>query len=133
MARARFLCVAARGLTPGGGPGIAPGEAPFFWRLVGANNRELGRMAVGGGGPSGCCEALDVLRAGLDRAVTRVKPAASADAWGWVLEIDGIPTAVSGRSYMRQRECQYSLAQFLAAAPGAGGSCGRRVAVGTVL
>jgi len=132
MASARFLCVAARGLTSGAGPGQAAAD-PWFWRLVGANHRGLGRMAPAGGGPAGCCEALDVLRAGLDRAVTRVKPAASADAWGWVLEIDGVPTAVSGRSYMRQRECQYSLAQFLAAAPGAAGTCGRRVAVGTAL
>jgi len=133
MARARFLCVAARGLTSGGGPGQAGAESPWFWRLVGANNRELGRMAVGGGGPSDCCEGMGVLRAGLDRAVTRVKPVASADAWGWVLEIDGVPVAVSGRSYMRQRECQYSLAQFLASVPEAGHACGRRVGAGSAL
>lgn len=130
MARARFLCVAARGSIPGGGPGRAVEDAPRFWRLVGANNRELGRMALGMGELVSCCEGMELLRGGLERAVTRVKPAVSADAWGWALEIDGVTVAISGRSYMRQRECQYSLTQFLAAVPEAAHTCERRVAAG---
>lgn len=132
MARARFLCVAARVLTPSGGLGRAGAEGPWFWRLVGANNRELGRMAMGHD-QADCCGSMAALREGLDRAVTRVKPVASADAWGWVLEIDGVPVAASGRSYMRQRECQYSLAQFLAAVPEAAHVCGRRVGAGSAV
>jgi hypothetical protein len=38
----------------------------------------------------------------------------------WVVELDGVPAAVSGRAYQRQRECRYALNHFLAAIPLAG-------------
>ena len=35
--------------------------------------------------------------------------------WYWRLSIEAIPVAISSRTYQRQRECIYSLDQFLAA------------------
>ena len=135
MARARFLCVA-----------VPSGEqvafvTPRLWRLIGPNNRELGRMPLSRAGVSTCCEAAEFLQSGVGRAVPRVKRGTGRGVgaervgggavWTWTLEIDGVPAAASGRSYIRQRECQYSLAHFLAAVPTAGYGCEWRPVVGS--
>lgn len=109
MARARFICRSSR-------PGPVRTGAPL-WRLVGANNRELGRAPEPSGGQSAtCCEAVARLQARLPTASGRIKLAGTGTTWSWTVEGDGELLAVSGRAYLRQRECQYSLWQFLAAA-----------------
>ncbi|GAA1949297.1 hypothetical protein [Catenulispora subtropica] len=108
MARARYICRSSR-------PGPARTGAPL-WRLVGANNRELGRAPEAVAGEGTCCEAVLALQAKLPDASGRVKLAGTANTWSWTVECDGELLAVSGRAYLRQRECQYSLWQFLAAA-----------------
>jgi len=60
------------------------------------------------------------LQAKLPEASGRVKVAAPTNSWIWSVEYEGEVLAVSGRAYLRQRECQYSLWQFLAAAAVAG-------------
>ena len=113
MAHARFICLSSRP-TAVHGTAIRP-QGPL-WRLVGANNRELGRMPVPVPPGRTCCETVARLLDGLSRATPKVKLAGPATSWTWALEIDSAPAAVSGRAYLRQRECQYSLDHFLKAA-----------------
>jgi|GraSoi013_1_20cm_3_1032427.scaffolds.fasta_scaffold13776_2 hypothetical protein len=108
MAHARFICRSSRA-------GSVRLGAPL-WRLVGANNRELGRAPATVVNAPSCCGAVAWLQAKLPAAVGRVKPTGPANSWTWSVECDGELLAVSGRTYLRQRECQYSLWQFLAAA-----------------
>lgn len=128
MARARFICRASRS-------GPARAGAPL-WRLVGANNRELGRAPGSVAVDAACCVVVAELQAKLPEASGRVKVAAPTNSWIWSVECEGEVLAVSGRAYLRQRECQYSLWQFLAAAAVAGVAehqgpqlCGREIPV----
>jgi hypothetical protein len=90
------------------------------WRLLGGNNRELGRSAQVFGGLEAChLSALDVQqRVGF--ATPELRSEAATGRWTWQLRLDGEPVAVAGRAYLRLRECQYNLAQFVAFAPAAG-------------
>ena len=108
MAHARFICRSSR-------PGPVRAGAPL-WRLVGANNRELGRAPASDSAEAACCVAVAMLRGKLPTASARVTVAAPNSSWTWLVESDGEVLAVSGRTYLRQRECQYSLWQFLATA-----------------
>jgi hypothetical protein len=110
MAQARFICRSGR-LRP-----VRSGIP--LWRLIGANNRELGRApAVVVQSLTGDAAILR-LKARLPEASSRVKLAGlDSSSWTWSVECDGELLAVSGRPYLRQRECQYSLWQFLAAVP----------------
>jgi hypothetical protein len=113
MAHARFICLSSR---PAAAYGVVARTQGPLWRLVGANNRELGRMPLPVLPGQTCCGAVAQLLDGLNRAVPRVKLAGPATSWTWALEIDSAAAAVSGRAYLRQRECQYSLDHFLKAA-----------------
>lgn len=110
MAQARFIGRPARSRP------VRPGVP--LWRLVGANNRELGRAPAMAAESLTCNAAILRLKAKLPEASSRIRLAAfDSSAWTWSVECDGEVLAVSGRPYLRQRECQYSLWQFLAAAP----------------
>jgi hypothetical protein len=87
------------------------------WRLAGGNNRELGRSAAVFADIAACRAAAAALRddLGLTRRITAMND--STGLWGWRLESGGRSVAVAGRLYLRQRECHYSLAQFVAAVP----------------
>lgn len=90
------------------------------WRLLGANNRELGRSAVWYPGIDSCLESVHVLRreiGGVTSAITAV--ASPGGAWSWQLTVSGRPVAVAGRPYHRHRECAYNLSHFVAAVPAA--------------
>ena len=98
------------------------------WRLLGGNNRQLGRSAQVFSGLEAChlC-ALDVQQR-VGSAVPELRSEATG-RWIWQLRLDGEPVAIAGRAYLRLRECQYNLAQFIAFAPAAGvshGMVGRR-------
>lgn len=108
MARARFICRSSR-------PGPVRSGIPL-WRLVGANNRELGRAPDSVPAELGCQEAVAWLGKKLPEASGRVKLGPD-NTWTWSIECDGEVLAVSGRPYLRQRECQYNLWHFLEAAP----------------
>lgn len=107
------------------------GAAAAGWRLLGANNRELGR----GPGPF---PDLESCQAAVRELVTRIGSATPGivgdpghtGAWSWRLDLDGRAVAVSWRTYLRHRECAYSLAHFIDAVPNAamGAACasGRR-------
>ncbi|MFB7515206.1 hypothetical protein [Streptomyces sp. NPDC056144] len=97
--------------TPG-----AVGVEAVTWRLVGANNHELGRGPDLHGGHTACRAAVGQLREGLDRAVPHVTMAPTTGAWTWQLALDERCVAVAARSFRRQRECRHSLQLFLVAA-----------------
>ncbi|MCU7824884.1 hypothetical protein KSNIM_25240 [Kitasatospora sp. DSM 101779] len=112
MGQPRFLIVSRPAR-----PGTVGGDA--VWRLLGANNRHLGQ----GGEPfrdvPGCLTAIDSLRLGLDRGRPSIAPVDHGQLWRWRLDLDGRTVACSTRAYRRQRECQDSLARFLAGASSA--------------
>ena len=94
------------------------GAEQVGWRLLGANNRELGRGA-------GLFPDLESCQAAVRDLVARLasaSPGITSDsgntgAWSWRLDLGGRAVAVSCRTYLRHRECTYSLAHFIGAAP----------------
>jgi hypothetical protein len=95
------------------------GESRTAWRLLGANNRELGRSAKVYRDLDSCREAVRELRDKLAGAESLIALSETTGLWTWRLNVEGRWVAVAGRSYQRRRECAYNLAQFLAAAPAA--------------
>lgn len=90
------------------------------WRLLGANNRELGRSPIWFPGRDSCLESVHVLRRDIgdvSSAITAVD--APGGAWSWQLTVSGKPIAMAGRPYHRHRECTYNLSHFVAAVPAA--------------
>ncbi|MEZ0091342.1 hypothetical protein [Streptacidiphilus sp. EB129] len=111
MGQTRFLIVTrpARGGTDGAG---APRTV---WRLLGANNRELGRCLTDFPDQESCRQAVTFLCENIERANPLIMRAQPATLWVWRLEVDEVPLALSARAYRRQRECLYNLALFRAA------------------
>ncbi|MFI1394974.1 hypothetical protein [Streptomyces sp. NPDC020681] len=92
-------------------------EKSVGWRLVGPNNRELGRSAEAFGSLAECQAAVARLREQVADARVLLSMPEAAASWTWRVELEGQVVAVAGRPYLRQRECQYNLGQFLAAVP----------------
>jgi hypothetical protein len=93
-----------------------PVSVPTVWRLLGANNRELGRSAK----EYADAPTARVGIAQLRRQLPLLTPAVWADErgrWLWRLDVGAVPLAVAARSYLRQRESAHNLALFLAAVP----------------
>ena len=118
MGQPRFLLLhgAARRLS-GPIPPEADGTSAVAWRLVSANNRELGRSAVYHWGADACVRAIHDLVRSLDDVQTRLSRSPATGLWGWVLTRDGEPVAMSGRGYRREREARDCLDNFRSAAP----------------
>lgn len=84
------------------------------WRLVGRNNRELGRGAASFEAYEPCRAAVLALqRASLEAAIAPD----DVSRWRWTLLVDDRPAAMCGRAYLRRVECEYGLDQFLAHVP----------------
>lgn len=124
----RYLFVArARGRADSWAPwpGLRPASeesrsAPWVaWRLLGANNRELGRSATIFPDLTECLASIAGLKRAFAEASELVAPDPATRSWYWKLESGSDVLAVAGRPYRRQRECLYSLGQFRAAAPAA--------------
>jgi hypothetical protein len=106
-------------------PGAATTGAPrragqVTWRLLGANNRELGRSARSFSDQADCWAAIERLKTQLTSAEPRMAILDPRGSWGWQLWVDGDEQAVSARLFSRLRECRYSLDQFLDKVPAAG-------------
>lgn len=112
MVRPRFLYV-----VPVSQQRPEGGQKPVGWRLIGANNRELGRSAEAFDNVTTCQASVNGLRERVGEARGFLTMSDMTGSWTWRLEIEGRSVAVAGRSYQRHRECQYNLAQFLAAVP----------------
>ncbi|HEV2342956.1 MAG TPA: hypothetical protein VGS97_02580 [Actinocrinis sp.] len=127
MAGPRFLFVCSNGAGTHARSVIVPNtlnpaqkSEHVAWRLLGANNRELGRSPIWYPDVESCREAVRVLK----REIGGVTPAIMSvpqpgGAWSWRLAVSGTPVAVAGRPYHRQRECAYNLNHFVAAVPDA--------------
>lgn len=93
------------------------GTVSVVWRLLGANNRGLGQACDSQPGLAACRAAVEVLRAGMARTRPVITVSEASGLWIWRLDLDGRAVALSSRSYQRQRECQYSLGNFVKAVP----------------
>lgn len=117
MAVPRFLFVSGVRGEAGNEPLKLTGVS---WRLLGGNNRELGRSAHVFAGLEACHLAALEIRERAAEATVELRAEPSTGRWTWQLRLDTEPVVIAGRSYLRLRECQYNLAQFLAFAPVAG-------------
>lgn len=84
------------------------------WRLLGGNNREIGRSTRVFDDFARCYEAIRHVQTAL-RDVRRhsTRLLESSGLWTWLVDIDGRPEVTSGRGYYRQRECRANAQQFL--------------------
>jgi hypothetical protein len=88
------------------------------WRLLGANNRELGRSPLWYPDLESCREAIRLLKRDIDGVTSAITAVTlPGGAWSWRLAVSGRPVAVAGRPYLRHRECAYNLSHFVAAVP----------------
>jgi len=87
------------------------GAGLIGWRLIGANNRELGRAAHPDWDVDLACQTVGVVKDALARTIARLSWDTTG-GWSWQMSLDGKRVAESGRGYLRQRECSYSLEQF---------------------
>lgn len=87
------------------------------WMLVSNNNRQLGRGAAPYATYAAAQAAVRRVRSRATDAVRVVAPDETTGQWTWTLKVDGAAVAVSSRTYLRLRECQYNLDRFLEAIP----------------
>ncbi|MFE5770887.1 hypothetical protein ACFQ7O_21280 [Streptomyces sp. NPDC056485] len=85
------------------------------WRLVGANNHELGRSPHVHGSLTACCAAVEQLQGHIEQAAPLVVMSSGTGAWTWQLALEEQCVAVAVRTFRRQRECRHSLQLFLSA------------------
>lgn len=95
-------------------------DSQVTWRLLGANNRELGRSARSYADQATCWQSIERLKSRLSDAEPRLSIITARGNWGWQLLLDGEEWAVSARLFSRLRECRYSIDQFLQKVPEAG-------------
>jgi hypothetical protein len=87
-------------------------SAPIQWRLLGGNNRELGRGTGEFVDQESCVLGIKHLKnviADLEISLRRN----DAGAWGWLLCLGGVSVATSGYRYDRQIRCRQGQAQFV--------------------
>ena len=87
------------------------------WRLIGANNRELGRSPAAYASLRECRAAVGRLKEGVEQLRVGFQISGTTMTWTWRLELDGQEVATSGRPYQRQREAHHNVALFVAAVP----------------
>ncbi|MFD0969093.1 hypothetical protein [Plantactinospora endophytica] len=85
--------------------------------LISPNNRKLGRGEVGYRTYVECRAAVKRLREQHHRTSALALTDEFTGQWAWRLDLDGETVAISSRSYLRARECNYNLERFLAAVP----------------
>lgn len=89
--------------------------ATVEWRLVSANNWELGRCALPRSDDRACLDEIASLQqrigAGVDELGAELR-----GGWRWRLVLEGEVAAVSSRSFLRRTDCESTLRQFRALA-----------------
>jgi hypothetical protein len=110
VAAPRFQLIPGARLTGSGSGGVG-------WRLLGANNRELGRSALAYAEAESALAAIGRLRSTASDDVSHVLHDQRTGLWVWQLIDDGALVATSGRGFRHERECRYNLEQFRSAAP----------------
>lgn len=87
-------------------------SSPVRWRLLGGNNRPIGRSALDYPEVPDCLQALAELRQRLAELAGRVDRQ-PPNHWVWRIFLDGTDVAVSSHPYDRQIRSQHGLSQFL--------------------
>lgn len=97
-----------------------PSAGGVGWRLLGANNRELGRSSIAYPDAEAALAAVAQIRVLAVDGVAHIVHDPSVGTWSWQLEGGAGPVvATSGRGFRHERECRYNLEQFREAAPAA--------------
>lgn len=112
MAHTRFHVA----FSPAALAGPASATLPA-WRLVGGNNRVLGRAPEGFVDFETGYAAILFLRSRIADALPVLGVAPDTGGRTWRLEIDNVVVARSARTYLRGRENLYNLAHFLDSVP----------------
>lgn len=81
------------------------------WRLIGGNNRELGRGAHPIESIIKAHQAIHQAQLAFAQHEVRML-LHPVTGWGWHILVAGERVAVSSRGYQRQRECDYGLEKF---------------------
>jgi hypothetical protein len=89
------------------------------WRLLSANNRQLGRSAQAFACEAGALAAVARLASALLDAEPEVVLLGRRYGWGWTVTLDGEVEAISGRGYERSARAGHALHLFLAGLPSA--------------
>jgi len=82
------------------------------WRLLGGNNRELGRGVLEYPDADACrADVLRILNDApfLDAAIVR----ADRSRWAWRLRRDGVDVVTAGHAFHRRSQCEEALARFV--------------------
>ena len=111
MAQPRFQ------LVPGARLAGAVGTGGVGWRLLGSNNRELGRSALAYTDADSAHDSIRRVRAIAADGVAHIVHSQESGLWAWQLGDVGVLVANSGRGFRHERECRYNLEQFRATAP----------------
>jgi len=85
----------------------------YSWRLMGANNRELGRSALRYESYAGARQAVGRLQRHADQLVCTTVVDPGTGRWGWRIELDGGAVAVSGRWYERDHDSRLGMDKFV--------------------
>jgi len=103
-------------LIPGSRLSTAP-VGGVGWRLLGPNNRELGRGATSYLDAEAAQQAIARIRELADGGEAHIVHDPRNGLWAWHLDDEGVRVATSGRGFRHERECRYNLEQFREAAP----------------
>jgi hypothetical protein len=106
-------------LIPGARLAGATGTGGVGWRLLGANNRELGRSAGSYPDADAAHDSIVRVRELAMGGEAHIVHDRASGLWAWHLDDSGALVALSGRGFRHERECRYNLDQFRGAAPGA--------------
>jgi len=89
----------------------------WYWRLLGANNRTLGRSA--GATDDLSATMRDIAEMAEVSQTGRIEVVGDGRGWSWVLTDGRRVRAVSTTAYVRRLDCARSVARFRASARGA--------------
>lgn len=87
-------------------------NAPIRWRLLGTNNREIGRGAESFVDAECCRLAVKELQTQIDDVEAVVRRGVR-NSWVWQLVLDDRLVATSAHGYDRQIRCGAALSHFL--------------------
>jgi len=85
----------------------------YGWRLIGANNRELGRSAMSLLTYPSARGDVTRLQHSPDRLARHTLVDPASGRWSWRLDIDAVPVAISGRWYERDHDSRLGADTFI--------------------
>ena len=91
----------------------AEGGSWYGWRLIGANNRELGRSALSFASYQLARRAILQLKQGIGRLVHHSTTDPRTGRWGWRMDLEESAVAISSRWYERDHDGRIGAAKFV--------------------